>query len=109
MRLWDRAWTATTTLPVTSGTFDGTRGLGWDGTSLYLTDGSLSVSVVCYNGLGTETGRVSLTSDPGERSAGVRVMHVVSSRLVLGWVHATSPGGSVVHHRIQVVDLSSFP
>lgn len=108
LRLWDPSWTATTTLPITSGTFDGTRGLGWDGTSLYYTSSDLSVNVVRTNGLGTETGRVALTSDPGERGATDLTMHVIGSRLVFEWVHATVVAGSVVHHRIQVIDTSSF-
>lgn len=108
LRLWDPSWSATTTLPVSSSTFDGSRGLAWDGTSLYYTSTDLAVNVVRTTDLGTETGRVALTSDPGERSAGDITMHLVGSRLVFEWVHATTVAGSVVHHRIQVIDTTSF-
>jgi hypothetical protein len=106
LRLWDPSWTATTTLPITSGTFDGSRGLGWDGTSLFFSDTSLSVSLVRLNALGTETGRVALTSDVGERSTNDLTMHLLGGRAIFEWVYATTPGGSVVHHRIEVRDTS---
>jgi len=107
LRLWDAGWTATTTLPITSGTFDGSRGLGWNGSDLFVTDAALSLSLVRRNGLGTETGRILLTSDPGERAANDLRMIVLGDRIVLEWVHATMVAGSVVRHRIQVVDVAS--
>lgn len=106
LRLWDPAWTATTTLPVSYGTFDGTRGLGWDGSSLYVTDVTSVVAAVRLNALGTQTGRVVLTSAAFERSATDIVLHVVGSRLVFEWVYTTSAGGS--YHRVQVIDRSAF-
>ncbi len=106
LRLWDPAWTATTTLPVSFGTFDGTRGLGWDGSSLYVTDVTSVVAAVRLNALGTETGRVVLTSAAPERAATHLGLEVVGTRLVFFWVYTTSAGGA--HHRVQVIDASSF-
>lgn len=107
LRLWDPSWTATTTLPITSGTYDGTRGLAFDGTNLFHTDSQLTLSVVRRNALGTETGRLALTSESGPRSASELTMTSMGDRLVLFWRHPDVVAGSTVRHRIQVVDSAS--
>ncbi len=107
LRLWDPSWSATTTLPITSGTYDGTRGLGFDGTSVFHTDGQLALSVVRRNGLGTETGRITLTSDRNESLASELEMTVMGDRLVVFFLHPDVAAGSIIHHRIQVVDAAS--
>ncbi len=107
LRLWDLGWTATTTLAIDASTFDGTRGLAWDGADLFVTSTGLTFEILRLNGLGTETGAIPLTMDSGERAAGDVVMHRLGTRLVLHWVYATRVAGSTVHHRIQVVDTSS--
>ena len=107
LRLWDASWTATTTLPITSGTFDGTRGLAFDGTSLFHTDGQLALSVVRRNGLGTETGRFVLTSDRDESLASELELTSMGGRLVVFWLHPDVAAGSIIHHRIQVLDAAS--
>ena len=107
LRLWDLGWTATTTLAVSTSTFDGSRGLAWDGDDLFVTNTGGTFDIVRFNGLGTETGRIPLTMDSGERAASDVVMHRLGTRLILSWIYATRVAGSTVHHRVQVVDTSS--
>lgn len=107
LRLWDLGWTATTTLASTTSTFDGTRGLAWDGANLYATSATATFDVIRYNGLGTETGRIPLTADSLERNASEIRMHRVGSRLVLMWIWGTGGLSPVIHHRVQVVETTS--
>lgn len=107
LRLWSLDWTATTTLPLSIGTYDGSRELVWDGSSLYATDTGLTLQIVRYNALGTETGRIALTSDTRMRSASGLRMHRIGSRLVIMWLWSTGGLSPTVHHQVHVVDTSS--
>lgn len=107
LRLWDLGWTATTTLASTTGTFDGTRELAWDGANLYVTSTGLRLEVVRYNGLGTETGRILLTNDSLQRSASGLRMHRLGTRLVVSWMWSTGGISPIAHHQVHVVDTSS--
>ena len=79
LRLWDLHWTATTTLDLsTASTFDGSRGIAWDGDHLYVTDVSSTFAVVRFNRLGTETGRIDLTADTARHAA--RAIHMERRR-----------------------------
>ncbi len=110
LRLWSPTWTATTTLAVTYGTFDGSWGLSWDGASLYVTHaGGAAFELVRLNGLGTETGRVTITSSADERNPGSIRLHRVGTRLVLLWRWGTGGVSPTVHHTVHVLDTSSFP
>ena len=107
LRLWDLGWTATTTLASTTGTFDGSRELAWDGANLYVTSTGLRLEIVRYNGLGTETGRILLTNDSLQRSASGLRMHRLGTRLVVSWMWSTGGLSPIAHHQVQVVDTSS--
>nr|MDQ3035405.1 hypothetical protein [Myxococcota bacterium] len=107
LRLWDLTWTATTTLPVTLSSFDGTRAMAEDGSNLYATDTGSTFSIVRINSLGTETGRIALTSDTRMRAASDVRMHRIGTRLVVSWLWSTGGITPDVHHQVHVVDTSS--
>lgn len=107
LRLWDLGWMATTTLPVSASTFDGSRGLVWDGSALYATDTGTTLEVIRFNDLGTETGRIPLTSDSRTRAANDLRMHRIGSRLVVSWGWSTGGLSPVAHQQVHVVESSA--
>lgn len=107
LRLWDLGWMATTTLPSMASTFDGSRGLVWDGADIFVTSTGTTFEVIRLNGLGTETGRIPLTSDSRTRSASNIRMHRLGTRLILMWEWSTGGLSPVFHHQVQVVETTS--